>query len=261
VPGAGNPQSLNRYTYVNNNPLRYTDPTGRFAVALFIPLLAPATILVIACNPALYVAAADLAMAVGQGLAVYGPAIPAYMDQVSQYAGEIKRRVGNTLRGGESSFGQPSGNIPDPFKDAPSEIRQGIETLRQQAASEANYAQFRYGAQANLSRAEYYYRQGLLKSVHPTGSGTVDLLLNNNTAVEVKYWSAEYLAGNAEALADQLLNYNDLGSLRQITVEFVQTSQNPVTSEMFGWLGEKLAGRGLDLSKFVFTVVSNPGIP
>jgi hypothetical protein len=89
----------------------------------------------------------------------------------------------------------------------------------------------------------------------------VDLLLNNNTAVEVKYWSAEYLAGNAEALADQLLNYNDLGSLRQITVEFVQTSQNPVTSEMFGWLGEKLAGRGLDLSKFVFTVVSNPGIP
>jgi len=28
VPGAGNPQSLNRYTYVNNNPLAYTDPSG-----------------------------------------------------------------------------------------------------------------------------------------------------------------------------------------------------------------------------------------
>jgi hypothetical protein len=28
VPGYANPQNLNRYSYVNNNPLRYTDPTG-----------------------------------------------------------------------------------------------------------------------------------------------------------------------------------------------------------------------------------------
>ena len=28
VPGYANPQSLNRYSYVINNPLRYTDPTG-----------------------------------------------------------------------------------------------------------------------------------------------------------------------------------------------------------------------------------------
>ena len=28
VPEPGNPQALNRYTYVTNNPLRYTDPTG-----------------------------------------------------------------------------------------------------------------------------------------------------------------------------------------------------------------------------------------
>jgi RHS repeat-associated protein len=30
VPNPGNPQSLNRYTYVLNNPLRYTDPTGHY---------------------------------------------------------------------------------------------------------------------------------------------------------------------------------------------------------------------------------------
>ncbi len=30
VPGAGNPQNLNRYSYTLNNPLRYTDPTGHY---------------------------------------------------------------------------------------------------------------------------------------------------------------------------------------------------------------------------------------
>jgi RHS repeat-associated protein len=30
VPGAGNPQALNRYSYVLNAPTRYTDPTGHY---------------------------------------------------------------------------------------------------------------------------------------------------------------------------------------------------------------------------------------
>jgi RHS repeat-associated protein len=31
VPEPGNPQSLNRYAYVYNNPLRYTDPSGHYS--------------------------------------------------------------------------------------------------------------------------------------------------------------------------------------------------------------------------------------
>ena len=30
VPSAGNPRSMNRYSYANNNPLRYTDPNGNW---------------------------------------------------------------------------------------------------------------------------------------------------------------------------------------------------------------------------------------
>jgi len=31
VPEPGNPQSLNRYSYVNNNPLKFIDPTGHYS--------------------------------------------------------------------------------------------------------------------------------------------------------------------------------------------------------------------------------------
>lgn len=30
VPGGGNPQNLNRYSYVNNSPLNYTDSSGHY---------------------------------------------------------------------------------------------------------------------------------------------------------------------------------------------------------------------------------------
>ncbi len=46
VPGAGNPQALNRYSYVLGNPLKYTDPSGHCAsihtcVLSGIPFLSP----------------------------------------------------------------------------------------------------------------------------------------------------------------------------------------------------------------------------
>jgi RHS repeat-associated protein len=34
VPDPDDPQALNRYTYVNNNPLNLVDPTGHFGAAI-----------------------------------------------------------------------------------------------------------------------------------------------------------------------------------------------------------------------------------
>ena len=36
IPNHTNPQSLNRYSYVDNNPLNYTDPTGHFKLRNFL---------------------------------------------------------------------------------------------------------------------------------------------------------------------------------------------------------------------------------
>ena len=38
VPAPGDPQSLNRYSYVLNNPLRYRDPSGHCVEAGFSPI-------------------------------------------------------------------------------------------------------------------------------------------------------------------------------------------------------------------------------
>lgn len=40
VPSTTDPQTLNRYAYCNNNPLKYSDPTGHFIVAIFFLIVA-----------------------------------------------------------------------------------------------------------------------------------------------------------------------------------------------------------------------------
>jgi RHS repeat-associated protein len=64
--GTANPQNLNRYSYVNNNPLRYTDATGHcpFCAALAVPLLvvsAPAWVVPVAIGVAVVATAAVVA--------------------------------------------------------------------------------------------------------------------------------------------------------------------------------------------------------
>ncbi|MCW5859299.1 MAG: hypothetical protein KIS63_13465, partial [Caldilineales bacterium] len=251
------PQSLNRYSYVLNNALKYTDPTGHSNCLEcvgggaggggFITIGAK-----VAESDGLRQA---LTVAMDWLQRLIGPAA-----MMAQNADKLPaaRVVGNA-GGGNTS---PGGLDPnDPFRNVGESIRKGVETLRRQIDNPANAGYGRYGAQAHLSRAEHYMRQGTLQSVNATGEGSIDLLLSNSTGVEVKYWQAQTVIQDIGGLAKQFDSFNQMG-LNKIIVEFVQTKDNPVTQAVLSELQQQLIARyGLDLSKFVFEIVANPGIP
>jgi hypothetical protein len=220
--------------------------------------LAPVAPLVLGCQ------AGEFAMR-------YGPTV---MQLASQWADKLPA-VGdwlfssaNSAEQAGHSAGQNAGNTTDPggidpkdpFQNASDTIRKGVNTLRAQANNVRNYYQYRLGARATLARAEHYQTQGTLRSVDPVGNGTIDLLLNNSTGVEVKYWSAQYALNNVRPLAEQIQGFSNL-NLNQITIEFVQTVNNPVTQSTINKLQQQLVTQyGANLSNIIFTIVSNPGI-
>jgi len=60
VPEPGNPQSLNRYSYTLNNPLRYTDPTGHCPLCVVL-MLGGMALLLQGDSPDLHVTPEDIA--------------------------------------------------------------------------------------------------------------------------------------------------------------------------------------------------------
>ena len=63
-----NPQTLNRYAYCQNNPLRYTDPSGHFSWGLMIGCVAIGLVVAVAC--------------VATGGAIAALAIPAIIEEI-----------------------------------------------------------------------------------------------------------------------------------------------------------------------------------
>jgi RHS repeat-associated protein len=262
VPGPGDPQAYDRYAYVLNNPLKYHDPSGYCDFAADI-LVTDDPMQCIGSAGASVVrrlgeAAGSLAVGLQLFAATQSPQAGSVAERAVYMADQAAHGASQSNAGNTAG---PGGLDPnDPFRNASAAIRRGVETLRRQIESPTNYTTGRYGAQAHLSRAEYYQRQGMLQSVNPVGEGTIDLVLKNNTGVEVKYNQAQYVLRNIDRLADQLNNFKRL-NLNQITVEFVQTQNNPVTQATLVELQQELTLAGADLSNIVFRIVANPGIP
>jgi RHS repeat-associated protein len=259
VPDPTNPQELNRYAYCLNNSLRYVDPTGQQVEAgVLTAISGPPGWVIAATGIALVVsyqygwgpnaaqnrAAIENAVAWGRGL----------------LAGTTATSQARGLTGGQVAFPGPPQLNPDPdkdpFKGASEEIQRGVRTLRAQANSAKNWLRSRLGAQAHLRSAEYYHSQGILESVNPTGAGSVDLTLQGNIGVEVKYWSYETLEGSLDTLSGQLIeNYS---TFDQTILQFYQTTyETPVTAEMIPQIYEWLAARGVDTANLVIQVVEH----
>ena len=97
----GDPQSLNRYSYVLNNPLKYGDPSGHIPCESCVGVGGGSV-------DAAFAAAASAALAVSQhpgwmlalqrlfGLAPYAPVLPAAADPVNDMTQAIQSLGGNT---------------------------------------------------------------------------------------------------------------------------------------------------------------------
>ncbi len=128
--GPANPQALNRYAYALSNPLRYTDPTGHFAilVALGIPAWVAWAIVgavgataVIACvsDAQCRRAVADLADLMTAGALSIRQLINSTIGQIQ--ANQAKKQ----------SSGSGGSTRPQPISPAESEFWQGLEPYRQ----------------------------------------------------------------------------------------------------------------------------------
>lgn len=106
VPGGENPQNLNRYSYVRNNPIKFVDPNGHFAflVPIIYAAIAGAVIngAVTAINGG---SASDVLRAMGVGAAQGAAyAIGAMVPGIGPWVGgALSGAVGSALNGGSGS--------------------------------------------------------------------------------------------------------------------------------------------------------------
>ena len=233
VPNPARLIDYNRFLYARGNPIKYTDPSGSYSVDS-----CPGYNPIFGCfggvpyrTPRWLSRAALPLPKLGPRLGLLGSAARPWLDKAPA-AGDVAQSVTQNATQAHSST-QSGGEPADPGGLDPKDpIEKGMETLQRMIDSPKNYFWAKYGQQAHHKQANYYRERGMLQSVHATGKGTIDLILKNNTGVEVKYWQATTVLSprGITSLAKQMQGFNDnLPHLTRIRVEFVQTANNPVT--------------------------------
>jgi len=133
VPEPGNPQGLNRFSYVNNNPTRYTDASGHIG-PLAVAVVPVVFYLTVSYGPQVYVALTEIAYSAGPIMAAF-PTQSAYLmqeagrfgsaagDRLREFAREAQRRINQASQGGNTAQPNPS----DPWKWNSGNYREGHE--------------------------------------------------------------------------------------------------------------------------------------
>ncbi len=183
VSDFADPQALNRYSYVRNNPLRYTDPSGHWWETALDVIFTAWDIGDLLAEPSW-----EKAGAVGLDLVFIAAPLPNVVAGVKRVgpAAETLQKL-NRLR------------------ELASHVR-GVETLGK-ALSHPSWWK-RAGATFELERALHYAEKGLLEGIEVSarfdeGRGFVDLMLKGGQAVEVKNWAG--WAGKSQEAKGELI--------------------------------------------------------
>lgn len=140
---------------------------------------------------------------------------------------------------------------------AKDDIADGVVQLLRKSESPTQWYRFKLGYDFQLDRAHHYLSKGTLESVEyieEIGTNRViyDLLLEDGSVIEVKYWTSGYLEKNFEKIATQIEKYTS--SNKYVTVEFGTTKQ-PIPDQMLADLIEFLEQRLDDASLFDIDII------
>jgi hypothetical protein len=169
VPEPGNPQSLNRYSYTLNNPLRYVDPTGHAPTVELgagggggggIVLgwwglnqaLQSLTVEVQAFYAKAYVFLTGASHTIGDFLQASGDKVPAIGDQIANTVESAKN---------QAQSGSQGGNTADPGGLDPNKLRQAYESEVRSLADKANEMREGGSSKEEIARSLHAARRAL----------------------------------------------------------------------------------------------------